>query len=160
MELLQRLGLSLFIGLLIGAERGWQERSATEGERVAGIRTFGFLGLLGGLWALLRMAKDGLSHQTAVHAIVLASIVNSVTKGFLRSGGCRTRHRIEDSYDANRNRGARRDKYCLELVREQEFHSFLVLKFSARSARWMLSICSAPVVSRINSTSVSPMAIS
>ena len=41
MELLQRLGLSLFIGLLIGAERGWQERSATEGERVAGIRTFG-----------------------------------------------------------------------------------------------------------------------
>ena len=28
-------------------------------------------------------AKDGLSHQTAVHAIVLASIVNSVTKGIL-----------------------------------------------------------------------------
>src|SRR6266536_1902714 len=53
MELLQRLGLSLFIGLLIGTERGWQERSATEGERVAGIRTFGLLGLLGGLWALL-----------------------------------------------------------------------------------------------------------
>jgi uncharacterized membrane protein YhiD involved in acid resistance len=41
MELLQRLGLSLLIGLLIGAERGWQERSAIEGERVAGIRTFG-----------------------------------------------------------------------------------------------------------------------
>jgi len=53
MELLQRLGLALLVGLLIGAERGWQERSATEGERVAGIRTFGLLGLLGGLWALL-----------------------------------------------------------------------------------------------------------
>jgi MgtC family protein len=53
MELLQRLGLALLVGLLIGAERGWQERSATEGERVAGIRTFGLLGLLGGFWALL-----------------------------------------------------------------------------------------------------------
>ncbi len=53
MELLQRLGLALVIGLLIGAERGWQERSAIEGERVAGIRTFGLLDLLGGLWALL-----------------------------------------------------------------------------------------------------------
>lgn len=30
-----------------------------------------------------RMAKDGLSNQTAVNAIVLASIVNSLTKGVL-----------------------------------------------------------------------------
>jgi len=30
-----------------------------------------------------RMARDGLSHQTAVNAIVLASIVNSLTKGML-----------------------------------------------------------------------------
>ena len=54
MELLQRLGLALAVGLLIGAERGWQERSATEGERVAGIRTFGLLGMLGGLWPTVR----------------------------------------------------------------------------------------------------------
>jgi hypothetical protein len=37
-EVLRRLGLALAIGLLIGVERGWQERSAIEGERVAGIR--------------------------------------------------------------------------------------------------------------------------
>jgi len=53
MEEFVDLGLALTIGLLIGAERGWQERSAAEGARVAGIRTFGLIGLLGGLWAVL-----------------------------------------------------------------------------------------------------------
>lgn len=48
-----RLGLALAIGFLIGIERGWQERTASEGTRLAGIRTFGLTGLLGGLWALL-----------------------------------------------------------------------------------------------------------
>lgn len=45
--------LALAIGLLIGTERGWKAREAEEGTRVAGIRTFGLLGLLGGLWGLL-----------------------------------------------------------------------------------------------------------
>lgn len=53
MEPLLDLGLALVVGLLIGTERGWQERTAQEGSRVAGIRTFGLIGLLGGLWALL-----------------------------------------------------------------------------------------------------------
>jgi len=47
------LAIALALGLLIGIERGWKERSAEEGSRIAGIRTFGLLGLLGGLWALL-----------------------------------------------------------------------------------------------------------
>jgi uncharacterized membrane protein (DUF4010 family) len=47
------LGLALALGLLVGTERGWQERAAAEGSRVAGIRTFGLIGLLGGLWELL-----------------------------------------------------------------------------------------------------------
>ena len=47
------LGLALALGLLIGTERGWQERTAPEGRRVAGIRTFGLIGLLGGLWQTL-----------------------------------------------------------------------------------------------------------
>ena len=38
MELFQRLGLALAIGLLIGLERGWRERDSAEGSRVAGIR--------------------------------------------------------------------------------------------------------------------------
>ncbi len=48
-----RLGLSLAIGLLIGVERGWHERTEPEGARVAGLRTFGLVGFLGGLWAIL-----------------------------------------------------------------------------------------------------------
>lgn len=47
------LGLSLALGLLIGVERGWAERRAPEGARIAGIRTLGLLGLLGGLCAVL-----------------------------------------------------------------------------------------------------------
>lgn len=53
LELFQRLGLALALGLLIGAERGWHERTSREGARIAGVRTFGITGLLGGLWALL-----------------------------------------------------------------------------------------------------------
>ena len=37
----------------LGVERGWQEREAAEGSRLAGIRTFGLISLLGGLWDLL-----------------------------------------------------------------------------------------------------------
>ncbi len=51
--LFERLGLSLAIGLLIGIERGWQEREAKPGARAAGIRTFALIGLLGGVWGLL-----------------------------------------------------------------------------------------------------------
>src|SRR5476651_2454704 len=52
-EILQRAGLAVGIGLLIGIERGWQERQARDGERVAGIRTFTLIGALGGLCGLL-----------------------------------------------------------------------------------------------------------
>ncbi|MGX9366629.1 MgtC/SapB family protein [Desulfoplanes sp. PS50] len=44
---------ALAIGLLIGIERGWSNRKEDEGQRVAGIRTFSLIGLLGGVIALL-----------------------------------------------------------------------------------------------------------
>ena len=44
-----RLGLALAIGLLLGLERGWQGREESEGDRIAGIRTFALTGLLGGV---------------------------------------------------------------------------------------------------------------
>jgi len=56
MEPLLSLALSLAVGLLVGTERGWHEREAPEGGRVAGIRTFGLIGFLGGLWALIASA--------------------------------------------------------------------------------------------------------
>ncbi|MGQ0671377.1 MAG: MgtC/SapB family protein [Hyphomicrobium sp.] len=48
-ELLQRLGVALSIGLLVGIERGRMMLSEAEGERTAGLRTFALTGLLGGV---------------------------------------------------------------------------------------------------------------
>lgn len=45
----ERLVAALAVGLLIGLERGWQERDVQEGGRVAGLRTFALTGLLGGV---------------------------------------------------------------------------------------------------------------
>jgi uncharacterized membrane protein (DUF4010 family) len=50
---LPSLGLALTIGLLLGVERGWRLRGEGDGRRVAGIRTFALLGLLGGLAGLM-----------------------------------------------------------------------------------------------------------
>ncbi len=47
------LAIALALGLLIGIERGWVTRARGPGERVAGIRTFTLVGLLGGLAAIL-----------------------------------------------------------------------------------------------------------
>ncbi|WP_139068989.1 MgtC/SapB family protein, partial [Hyphomonas sp. ND6WE1B] len=44
---------ALAIGLIIGLERGWKERGDPTGSRVAGFRTFGLIGLIGGLAAAL-----------------------------------------------------------------------------------------------------------
>jgi len=44
---------ALAIGLLIGLERGWKDRADPTGSRVAGFRTFGLIGLVGGLTATL-----------------------------------------------------------------------------------------------------------
>ncbi|TPL74228.1 MgtC/SapB family protein [Mesorhizobium sp. B2-3-15] len=59
--LIARLGLALAIGLLVGLERGWQERDAPDRSRTAGIRTFGISGLLGGVLAALANAFGAVS---------------------------------------------------------------------------------------------------
>lgn len=51
-ELLLDLATALAVGLLIGTERGWSARDTEESQLAAGIRTFGLVGLLGGLAAL------------------------------------------------------------------------------------------------------------
>ncbi|AMK22729.1 MULTISPECIES: MgtC/SapB family protein [unclassified Sphingobium] len=43
---------SIAIGLLVGIERGWTQRDLGKGHRVAGFRTFGLIGLLGGMGGL------------------------------------------------------------------------------------------------------------
>ncbi|NTW49007.1 MAG: MgtC/SapB family protein [Chlorobiales bacterium] len=39
--------------MLIGIERGWRERKGEESVHMAGVRTFGLIGMLGALWAML-----------------------------------------------------------------------------------------------------------
>jgi uncharacterized membrane protein (DUF4010 family) len=48
-----RLAIALALGLIIGIEREWASRDTQEGLRSAGVRSFGFVGLLGGVSALL-----------------------------------------------------------------------------------------------------------
>jgi uncharacterized membrane protein (DUF4010 family) len=64
------LAIALAIGLIIGVERGWKERDRVEGSRVAGLRTFGLIGLAGGLFAFL---ADTLSPRPGASAAVLVA---------------------------------------------------------------------------------------
>src|SRR5688500_1154837 len=64
------LGLALAIGMLIGIERGWRMREEEAGGRVAGVRTFSLLGLLGGLFGF---AIDGPLEPLALVFAVAAS---------------------------------------------------------------------------------------
>ena len=52
-ETLTRMGVALGISVLIGLERGWSERDLHEGSRVAGVRTFGLIGMVGAVTSLL-----------------------------------------------------------------------------------------------------------
>jgi uncharacterized membrane protein (DUF4010 family) len=66
LDSLTRLGAALAIGLLIGLERGWEQREKSEGERIAGIRTFGLVALLGAVAVLI-----GADHWPVLAAMAL-----------------------------------------------------------------------------------------
>jgi uncharacterized membrane protein (DUF4010 family) len=68
-ELALDLATALAAGLLIGTERGWRARDSDDSHLVAGIRTFGLVGLLGGLTALLA-SHLGLAAWLAIAALV------------------------------------------------------------------------------------------
>ena len=71
------LALALAIGLLLGVERGWQAREEEAGRRVAGIRTFAVLGLLGGLGGI------ALGHGIAILALLIfAGAVATLLLGY------------------------------------------------------------------------------
>jgi uncharacterized membrane protein (DUF4010 family) len=71
------LAIALAIGLLVGLERGWQGRNVAEGGRVAGVRTFGLIGLLGGASGLLADRT-----HIAVVAIGFASVAAALVAGY------------------------------------------------------------------------------
>lgn len=80
-----QLAMSLAIGLLIGLERGWSEREREEGTRVAGLRTFGMIGLTGGLCALL--ARTTGPWLVAVGLLGLAVLMAAAYNRFSKATG-------------------------------------------------------------------------
>lgn len=93
MDQLISVGIALALGLLIGAERGWQEREAAEGSRIAGIRTFGLIGLLGGLLALITIRSEHSDILLGFAFLALAVtliIAHSVDRGSERNYGVTT----------------------------------------------------------------------
>ncbi|QIK78677.1 MgtC/SapB family protein [Sphingomonas piscis] len=69
----QALGLATATcaGLLIGIERGWRLQGATDGHRVAGVRTFTLLGMLGGLAGILGDVGQGFAAAAIIGAAAL-----------------------------------------------------------------------------------------
>lgn len=66
-------------GLLIGIERGWQQREMADGTRVAGIRTFALIGGSGSLGALIVQEVSVL-----IAAIIISGVVVLLLVAFLR----------------------------------------------------------------------------
>ncbi|MCC7276335.1 MAG: MgtC/SapB family protein [Alphaproteobacteria bacterium] len=83
-DLLLDLAVALGIGLLIGLERGWESRADQEGGRVAGWRTFGIIGLLGGV---LAVAAE--SQGVIVAAVGLGCVALFLALGYQRSAADR-----------------------------------------------------------------------
>jgi uncharacterized membrane protein (DUF4010 family) len=72
---------ALAIGLLVGVERGWAQRDAREGQRIAGVRTYALLGLLGGLIGVVSLDTGAVllaAAFAAVGALVTAAYVISL----------------------------------------------------------------------------------
>jgi uncharacterized membrane protein (DUF4010 family) len=77
--LIRDLAVALALGLLVGLERGWRSRASADGSRVAGLRTFGLLGLLGGVCGWLAAAVD-----VVVAIVVAAGAVAAIVAGYVQ----------------------------------------------------------------------------
>ena len=94
-DLFRRLALALALGLLIGTERSWHGRAGEEGSRVAGVRTFGLMSLLGGLWGAVAAELNGGSTSengvplglSLMLGIVFAAFAGTTAFFRLRAGG-------------------------------------------------------------------------
>jgi uncharacterized membrane protein (DUF4010 family) len=76
---LSRIALALAIGLLVGLQRGWTLRNEVAGSRFAGIRTFGLLGMAGGVAGVLHAEAKGPA------TVLLAAVAGLVLVGYQRA---------------------------------------------------------------------------
>ncbi|PKB14202.1 uncharacterized membrane protein (DUF4010 family) [Novosphingobium kunmingense] len=77
--------LALALGLLIGLQRGWAQRGDPAGSRFAGFRTYGLIGLSGGMAGLLQAIAPALSF------ILLGATATLVVAGYWRATAGRDR---------------------------------------------------------------------
>ncbi|KAA1170590.1 MgtC/SapB family protein [Marinobacter salinexigens] len=70
-----RLAIALLLGAIIGLERGWEARDQKSGERIAGIRTFALVGLLGGISAVLAREVTEWAFPILLISVVAMGIV-------------------------------------------------------------------------------------
>jgi uncharacterized membrane protein (DUF4010 family) len=76
---LVNLGTALALGLLVGIQRGWVQRSAAPGTRFAGVRTFGLFGLAGGIAGAAQQSAPALGF------VVMAAAASLVVLGYWRT---------------------------------------------------------------------------
>ncbi len=69
------LAVALLLGAIIGLERGWGAREQKSGERIAGIRTFSLIGLLGGISVVLAQEITVWTFPVLLLSVVAMSIV-------------------------------------------------------------------------------------
>lgn len=72
------VGIALAAGLLIGLERGWHQRDLPDGHRVAGLRTFALIGLIGGVSGLLAQRWGAI-----LLVVVLAVVALLILAGYV-----------------------------------------------------------------------------
>jgi uncharacterized membrane protein (DUF4010 family) len=75
-DVLRALAVALTAGLLIGVERGWAYRREQAGGRVSGLRTYGLIGLSGGIAGLLPLPLT---------AIIAGGVAALMVVGYIRS---------------------------------------------------------------------------
>ena len=78
------IGIAIALGLLVGSERGWHERGLAEGSRVAGIRTFTLVALIG---AVVAAGASGLPlfQRWLMSALVFLPVALLLAVGFFQS---------------------------------------------------------------------------
>jgi uncharacterized membrane protein (DUF4010 family) len=74
-----RLAIALALGLIVGMERGWESRESPTGLRMAGVRSFGFVGLFGGVSALLALKFGANVLAVAFLGLALMVVASYVT---------------------------------------------------------------------------------
>ncbi|PSW07335.1 MgtC/SapB family protein [Photobacterium lipolyticum] len=70
--------ISLLLGAIIGTQRGWVYRNEAAGSRVAGIRTYALIGLMGGISGLLALTFSELIFAFSLIALAVVIAVSYV----------------------------------------------------------------------------------